>query len=187
MQRGKTIKRLLVTWFGCGYLRPAPGTWGSLGAVVPAVLFWSAWKLIDGHPMPAIWQTNTLIIFSLLAFIVGVMLGKWAIRFFTDFPPPASFGKKTPQEAAKDPSAFVLDEVAGQWLALAFVPASTWGQLAINCTLAFVFFRIFDVVKLPPVGWLERLPAGWGICADDIAAGVYAGLCSVGVVWLAGW
>lgn len=178
-------EELVVTWFGLGHLRPAPGTWGSLGAVLPAAGLWAVFYLAFGQPIPVGWQITLLLISSLLATLVGIYLGDWAIRHFADHAPPASFGKK-PEEAAKDPSAFVLDEVAGQWLALAFVPALTWGQLAWHCGLAFVFFRIFDVVKLPPARQLEKLPAGWGICLDDLAAGVYAGLCVAGVVWLMG-
>jgi phosphatidylglycerophosphatase A len=69
-----------------------------------------------------------------------------------------------------DPSECVIDEVAGQWIACAFAPVSFLAFL-----LAFVLFRIFDILKPWPISRLERLPGGVGIMADDIAAAVAAG------------
>ena len=68
-----------------------------------------------------------------------------------------------------DPSAVVLDEVLGMAIALAAMPIT----LA-TCVLAFLFFRVFDILKLWPGRALERLPHGWGVMADDACAGVYA-------------
>ncbi len=69
----------------------------------------------------------------------------------------------------KDPQFVVIDEVAGQLIALIAVPAS-W-----KCLLAgFILFRGFDMVKPPPVRQLERLPEGTGIVIDDVGAGLYA-------------
>ncbi len=70
-----------------------------------------------------------------------------------------------------DPSAAVIDEVLGMALALAGAPIR-----ASTLVLGFLFFRVFDVVKPPPVRALERLPGGWGIMADDACAGVYAAI-----------
>ncbi len=69
----------------------------------------------------------------------------------------------------KDPGAVVLDEIVALPLALVFVPFTFW-----TAVLAFVLFRFFDISKLPPVGYAERLPRGWGVMADDIVAGGYA-------------
>jgi phosphatidylglycerophosphatase A len=69
----------------------------------------------------------------------------------------------------KDPGFVVIDEVAGQWITLLFVPV-TWKTLL----AAFILFRGFDIVKPPPVRQLERLPEGTGIVVDDVAAGLYA-------------
>ena len=63
----------------------------------------------------------------------------------------------------------MIDEVAGQWLALTLAPPSLPFAL-----LALVLFRVFDILKPPPVRWLERLPEGTGIVVDDLAAGLYA-------------
>lgn len=69
----------------------------------------------------------------------------------------------------EDPSIVVIDEVLGMWLALWALP-KTWIILG----LALVFFRIFDIIKPPPIRQLEQLPGGWGIVLDDVAAGALA-------------
>jgi len=67
----------------------------------------------------------------------------------------------------KDPGAVVVDEVAGQWLTLVLLPPSWPVVLA-----GFALFRLLDITKPPPCRWLERhLPGGWGVMADDLAAG----------------
>jgi phosphatidylglycerophosphatase A len=71
--------------------------------------------------------------------------------------------------AIKDPQFVVIDEVAGQLITLIAVPVAWKSMLA-----GFILFRGFDVVKPPPVRWLERLPEGFGIVIDDVAAGLYA-------------
>ncbi len=73
--------------------------------------------------------------------------------------------------ARKDPGLVVVDEVAGQWITLAGLPFTVPIALA-----GFVLFRIMDIVKPWPARALERLPGGWGIMADDVAAGLYAHL-----------
>ena len=70
-----------------------------------------------------------------------------------------------------DDSRIVLDEIVGFWVAAAWLPR-TWTA----ALLAFVLFRFFDSVKLPPYKWLERLPGGAGIVMDDVGAGIVANL-----------
>jgi phosphatidylglycerophosphatase A len=70
-----------------------------------------------------------------------------------------------------DDSRIVLDEVVGYWVAAAWLPR-TWTALL----LAFVLFRFFDSVKLPPYRWLEKLPGGVGIVMDDVGAAIAANL-----------
>ena len=78
----------------------------------------------------------------------------------------------------EDPSIVVIDEVAGQWITLAGVASFSWkGWLA-----AFLLFRLFDILKPPPIRKLEKMHGGLGIMADDILAGVYGAL----VLYLAG-
>ena len=85
----------------------------------------------------------------------------------------ASLGSKDPQEV-------VIDEVAGQWITLA---GATQLTSVTPWIIAFILFRIFDIVKPPPVRWLEKLPGGAGIVLDDVAAGVMGAV----VMRLLGW
>lgn len=71
----------------------------------------------------------------------------------------------------RDPSTVVIDEVAGQWTALVALPSHP-----VQILLAFLFFRVFDILKPGPIDDLQRLPGGWGIMADDLLAGVAANL-----------
>jgi phosphatidylglycerophosphatase A len=146
----KTFARVLATWFGCGYAPKGPGTAGSLGALLVA------WPLRHQPP----W------FFACLAMV---------------FLAPAIWSASSTalQVNKKDPQIVVIDEVIGQWIALA-------GALAyspISWISAFILFRAFDIWKPWPVRQLERLPSGTGIVMDDVMAGVYAAL----VLYLAGW
>lgn len=78
-----------------------------------------------------------------------------------------------------DPSIVVIDEVAGMWLALAGAPRTLPVVIA-----AFCLFRVFDIGKWPPMRQLERLPGGWGIMLDDVAAGLISrAFLAVGLLW----
>jgi phosphatidylglycerophosphatase A len=151
------MRRLIITFFYTGLFPIAPGTIGSLAA--SAVLL--AFVHFD-HPDLLHW--NLFLIGGLaLACIFSVAFGRWAVRYYH----------------RKDPQMFVLDEVAGICLTNLFLPISpSWKTIA----MAFVAFRIFDVTKPPPARQLEKLPAGWGILMDDLAAAVYANiLCQIAV------
>ena len=79
-----------------------------------------------------------------------------------------------------DPGFVVIDEVIGQWIALLGSPADWRHGL-----IALVLFRLFDITKPFPVRRLERLPGGWGIVFDDVAAGLYAlGVASLLRIWI---
>ncbi len=135
------------TFFGAGFLRPGPGTYGSIAAV----LLWFASAHIF-HP-GAVSLTVGTVAAALLATLIGI---------------PAA--TRVAQESGrKDPGHVVIDEVAGQLVALIAVRPD-WQHAA----LSLLLFRLFDIVKPPPVRQLERLPAGAGIMLDDIAAGVLA-------------
>ncbi len=92
----------------------------------------------------------------------------WIIFFFLGVLSSAHFSRELRQQ---DPGQIVIDEVCGQWLALFFVPAA-WTPVL----LTFFLFRLFDIVKPYPIRRLEALPHGWGIMADDVLAGLYAGI-----------
>ena len=133
------------TFLGAGLLKPGPGSWGSAAA---ALLWLAAGKALA--PGPLGWLTLTA---ALAALAIGI---------------PAA--TRVEQESGReDPGHVVIDEVAGQWIALIHSRVNLSHLLA-----GFLFFRLFDIVKPWPAKQLEGLPAGWGIMLDDVAAGVYA-------------
>lgn len=135
---------LIATFFGSGLVRPASGTWGSLAALGVGLVVLAA-------PAPA-W---VLAVMSVVAYY----LGHWAALRWTQ-----------EDDTDADPSAIVIDEVAGMWLVMAFVPP-TLAAL----TVAFFLFRLFDVLKPWPAGWADKsLKGASGIMLDDIFAGIWA-------------
>lgn len=141
--------RIIATVFGIGYTRPAPGTVASLAALPAA---WAIVWLGGGGFGGRFWL--------LLAAVLVFASGSWACELY-------SRSKGEP-----DPSECVIDEVAGQFFACAFAPLSLPAYL-----LAFVLFRVFDITKLWPVSLAEeRIPGGLGIMADDVVAGLMAGI-----------
>ena len=133
---------LIATWFGSGLLPWFPGTWGSLAALPFA---WAiAW----------LFGSRALLLAAALVFVIGW----WAAR------------RVARASGVEDPGSVVVDEVAGQWLALAVTPPDALGYLA-----GFLLFRLFDILKPWPARWLDQhVGGGLGIMADDIAAGFYA-------------
>ena len=156
------IARAVATVFGAGLLRPAPGTWGSLAALP------LAWLVLQAGPLA-----------FTLAIALAIPLGWWATARVT-----AAGGDPDPKEV-------VIDELAGQWIAL--LPVA-WGAARAGVPVealwpgwvaAFALFRLFDVWKPGPVGWADRLHGPTGVMLDDVVAGAMAAL-SVGLLaWLA--
>lgn len=141
-----SLATLISTWFGCGYAPIAPGTAGSLAAIA------IAWPLVHY----AGWRPLGFLVLALVATAPAM----WAA------------GVTAIERQQKDPQVVVVDEVVGQWLALA-------GARTLNVKSwigAFLLFRLFDIWKPKPVRNLERLPGGVGIVADDLMAGAYAAL-----------
>jgi phosphatidylglycerophosphatase A len=148
----------IATFFGAGFGKPGPGTWGSVGAL----LLWAAYAFF-AHPTPL-----TL----LLALLAGI-----ALTLLLGIPASTIVARESGRE---DPQIVVIDEVAGQWIALLFSPFDLRHAL-----IALVLFRLFDITKPFPVRQLERLPEGWGIVFDDVAAGLYAlGVASLLRIWI---
>ncbi len=137
----------VATFFGAGRCKPAPGTWGS-GA---AVLLWAVYAYF-AHPTP-----HALLIALLIGIAASIVFGV----------PAATIASR--ESGMEDPRFVVIDEVAGQWIAL-IGSTLTWQ----HGLLALFFFRFFDVLKPYPIRKLEMLPEGWGIVFDDVLAGLYA-------------
>ena len=136
---------VIATFFGAGRMRPGPGTWGSAATVL-------LWAGIAYFLRPE-WRTPVAIAAALIVILIGI-------------PAATQVARAT---GAKDPQFVVIDEVAGQWIALMFSRVNLSHLLA-----GFLLFRLFDIVKPWPARRLEHLPGGWGIMLDDVAAGVYA-------------
>ncbi len=157
---------LAVTTFGVGYLPLMPGTYGSAISVGIYLFFdWlengvsvsfgaSGWS--DGQIAAWIHAAN------LIVFLLFCLLGIWAANRAT-----LLFKNKDPQQA-------VVDEVIGQLIVFLFVPFGIHWTFILA---GFLLFRLFDVWKPYPIDSLQNLPAGIGVCADDILAAVYAGTC----------
>ena len=146
MTRTESLARALATCFGCGYAPAAPGTAGSLAALLLAIVL---------H----IWLGLASYWFAILAILV-IWPGIW------------SAGVVARAAGNKDPGLVVVDEVIGQWITIAGAARLNWK----SWIAAFVLFRLFDIWKPPPVRRLEALAGGTGIVADDLMAGLYGAL-----------
>ncbi|PWK62769.1 phosphatidylglycerophosphatase A family protein [Roseicyclus mahoneyensis] len=155
--------RALCTLGPIGHMRPGPGTWGSAAAVL------MAWGL---HVLGGFWLV-------LAATLAVTALGWWAVA------------QATRGSTDKDPSEIIIDEVAGQWIAL--WPVSLGAQMAgagfwdlwPGVVTAFVAFRLFDILKPGPVGWADRQTGAFGVMADDMIAGWMAALVVAVLAFLA--
>lgn len=136
---------LVATFSGIGDLKPGPGTWASLATVL---LWWAATQVIFA---PHQWMVAAIL--AAFVTLVGIPASSIVAR----------------ESGSQDPSFVVIDEVAGQLIALIFVPAE-WKYLLAS----LILFRAFDIVKPLPLRRLERLPEGTGIMLDDVGAGLYA-------------
>lgn len=153
------MRRVIVSFFGSGYLRPAPGTWGTAAALA----VYAGIHRAIAQPGTVSWTSFNLVIVALMtAFTVaGIALGPWAEQHY----------------GRKDPSTFVLDEAVGYWLAMIFLPVGAGqGQLAMAMTVQFFLFRLADIIKPSPARRSQALPAGWGIVVDDLIAAAYCNL-----------
>jgi phosphatidylglycerophosphatase A len=147
----------IATVFGIGYLRPAPGTWGSLFAVILAIL------LVE--------------IFGIVAFVSALLFmcvfGWWATHNYLK------------QSQSKDPSEVVIDELIGQWIASLPVAFAVFhlnlGSLELwpGWLSSFLFFRLFDILKPSLIGWADKKNGSLGVMLDDIFAGIAAAICTI--------
>jgi phosphatidylglycerophosphatase A len=136
---------LIATFFGVGYLRPGPGTYAS---AITVGLWWAAsWAIPSG------WLIPVAVFVAAAVTLIGI--------------PPSTVVAR--ESGRQDPGFVVIDEVAGQMIALIGLPVD-WKYLLAG----FILFRSFDILKPFPLRRLEKLPAGTGIMMDDVGAGLYA-------------
>ena len=155
---------LAVTTFGVGYLPLAPGTYGSAVGVLIYLIFRQAeaatvnFYILQGFRETQIAAfVHVAVAFLFLLFcLLGIWASNRAVGLFRD----------------KDPQQAVVDEVIGQLLVFLFVPFDVSWKLILA---GFLLFRLFDIWKPYPIDSLQNVPAGIGVCADDILAGVYSG------------
>lgn len=145
-------------WFG--YSPFASGTVGTIPAVM---LFVGIQKLVPG-PL----QTAVIVLALIVTSAICVLLGSWAESYW----------------GRKDPSKFVLDEVAGFFLTVTIFRTP---DLLLTVIWAFLATRFFDIIKPPPADQAQSAPAGWGILLDDLIASVYAGLFLHVLNWIFPW
>lgn len=156
MRQQTRFAKLVASGFGAGHLPVAPGTWGSLVAILCVLLL--HWALPS-------WERTGLWLLTLLATVVGIPAATRVSRL----------------QGEKDPSLIVIDEIAGQFLALAWFPVTVT-----TLVLGFLLFRFLDILKPFPARQSEGLPGGWGIMMDDLIAGAYTALILflVRTVWI---
>jgi phosphatidylglycerophosphatase A len=156
------LAKAIATVGGVGYLRPAPGTWGSFAALPLTYVL----HQLGGFPLLAI------------ATVVAIVAGIWAT------------GVMTAGQDDHDPSEIVIDEVAGQFIALMAISYPAWSHgieitaLWPGWVAGFLLFRLFDITKPGPIGWADRRGDALGVMLDDLIAGVFA---AIGVALLAGF
>jgi phosphatidylglycerophosphatase A len=142
---------LVATFFGAGLLKPGPGTYGSIAAM----LLWYG----IGHALNP--SPQALAIGTALAALIATLIGI----------PAATIVAR--ESGRKDPGHVVIDEVAGQLIALIAMPLDMGYAI-----FGLFLFRLFDITKPWPVRRLEKIPEGTGIMLDDVAAGLLALLCA---------
>src|SRR4029077_1295835 len=196
VQRKPRFALFIATAAGLGYLPRAPGTWGSIAGILPAVLPWWIFYGVNAAlgfdvglgPVKfsrASFVMDPFLFYNLALLIVIAAIGIW------------SGGRVARYWQQKDPQRVVIDEVSGQHVTLLLgcllpvsggVSAAPWtgvpfGLITVHTPLnwkylllGFILFRAFDIWKPFPARQAESLPGGWGIMADDWVAGVYAAI-----------
>lgn len=147
---------LAITTFGVGYLPLAPGTWGSIVGVIIYLVYKISIVPIIGQNFSSFFALTAILL--VVFCIVGILASARVEKLLNN----------------KDPQIIIVDEIMGQLIVFAFVPFGISWTLVIA---GFVLFRLFDIWKPYPVRNFESLPNGIGVCADDIVAGVYGGVC----------
>jgi len=156
------MNRLALSFFGAGYIRPAPGTWGSLAA------------------LPAAWLVY------LVAGPYGLVIGACALYALGIY----AINVELKDADDHDPSWVVIDEVVGQWIALLPIafgahnagvnPLLLWPGIV----AAFALFRLFDIWKPWIIGKVDARGDATGVMLDDVLAGLFAAIVVIGLAAL---
>ena len=141
------LARLFSTGLGIGYSPVAPGTMGALATVI---IYWFCPDL----------SALQLFVFCIVITLIGI---------FTSSITEKEFQENAGNNSLHDPGIIIVDEIVGMLVALIALPKTLPFIIA-----AFVLFRFFDIVKPFPIKKIEKLPTGWGIMLDDIAAGIFS-------------
>jgi phosphatidylglycerophosphatase A len=143
--------KLAATVFGIGYLGKGVGTMAAFFACI-------CWYLL--------WHNQLMIVPAIILTLLVIALGIWS-------------GNMVEPIWGKDHGRVVIDEVAGMFISLLFVPVTIPYII-----IAFILFRFFDILKPLFIKQMEKLPGGWGVMMDDILAGVYANIVLQLIIWL---
>jgi phosphatidylglycerophosphatase A len=149
------IAKFLATGFYSGLSPKAPGTCGTAAAALCIFLLL--------HLFPAQLTFSAILLFSVVTTVLGIFLSNFLLQ--------QNVFSSNDAKKQKDPQAIVIDEFAGFFVTLCFAPVNE-----VNLLLAFALFRIFDIKKPFPVSYVEQYPDGYGIMADDVVAGLMAGV-----------
>ena len=143
----------LATGFYSGRSPIMPGTVGTITAMVFVYLLYQL--------SPGLTSLSSTAVLATITAILGIICSNalCTSNFYGD--------------SLKDPQQIVIDEFAGYYVAIIGLQGEP-----LSLGIAFIFFRFFDMLKPPPIRQVERLPLGWGIMADDLLAGVFAGVCT---------
>ena len=136
------MNKLIASIFGIGYIKGG----GTIAAAVTCGIIWLLWA---NGVSPHLFLAEGLIVT-----LIGVYVGNKVEPYW-----------------GKDSYRVVIDEVAGMWIAVLFIPTTL--PLLIG---GFVLFRFFDIVKPLYIRKMEAFKGGWGVMADDVLAGVYANI-----------
>lgn len=168
--KARPVSTLFATGLGIGMIPLAPGTWGSAEGWLAAAWLATLFRSDAIVPVPGHRYVSPAASFLL---ILGVAATVAAVGVFVS--------GRTEEVSAADPGPVVIDEIAGQMIACA--PLARWGcPIRLPLWIAsFLLFRLFDVWKPGPIRRIQELPGGWGIVADDVVAGIAAGVLTFGI------
>ena len=139
------MNRVAAEWIGTVfYIGKLPLAPGTWASIFAVLCWYFLFQSVNHFVLPAI---------SIFLFLIGGIASDTIVKHSKEH----------------DPSRIVIDEWVGQWVALSMMPINIRTGV-----VAFVAFRIFDIIKLGPVRKMEKIPGGWGIMADDVMAGIMA-------------